>query len=295
MSALLYRPDGALDPADFVETALVRGHRTVRYLLRVLRGTGGFLAGGFPRWCASPRRDPAPPEDADVFCPDEVALARVRCALEAFGHRLVRENRVSFVYAGCWRLLGRSVPPVNVVKPVDEGRVYTRGSMLEVLHNFDFTICKAGIKDERTALVHAAFYADEGARRLRFTRIHTPVTGIVRAIKYSRKGYRISLRELMRVFAFWDEQKRGFRSKVKKILHAKPRADFLGDEAPPDLVRPLETFQDPWGGDGPPVEREEEDRERFDREVDVDLDVAELDEAYSLMSIGHRRRSRGRS
>jgi hypothetical protein len=267
---LIYRPDGPLDRADFVETSLVRGRRLVRYLLRVLRGTGGVIAGGFPRWCCSPLPDPAGFRDVDVFCSDDATLQRVRCALLAFGHALVRENRVSFVHAGRWRLFGLSVPPVNVIKPVDEGRVQTRGDLAEVLHNFDFTICKAGILDETRGLVHVAFRADEKARRLRFTRIHTPMTGIVRAIKYSRKGYKISLRELMRVFAFWDEQKVGFRKKVKKILHVRAGADLF----------PLVDLHEV---------RRDEDRTRFDHEVDVDQDVAELEEAYSLLMVGSRR------
>jgi hypothetical protein len=202
-----------------------------------------------------------------------------------FGHALVRENRVSFVYAGRRRWLRPSLPPVNVIKPVDEGRVLTRGDLLEVLHNFDFTVCKAGLVDETGGVVHFAFHADEKARRLRFTRLHTPVTGIVRAIKYSRKGYKISLRELMRVFAFWDEQKVGFRRKVKKILHQRRRTE------PPlvdlDFSLPVIEVEE-----GPPVEHDLDRDWLFDRENDVDADVAELEEAYSLMMVGTRRRRR---
>lgn len=228
----IYRPEGALDRSDFVESSLLRGKRLTRYLLRVLRGTGGVICGGYARWAASTAEDPVEPGDVDVFCRDEAALCRVRAALERFGHGFVRENPVSYVYAGHGRelfgLWRQACPPVNVVKPLCEGAIRTQGDAWEILHNFDLTVSKAAILDETTALVHFAFAEDEKRGRIRFTRIHTPVSGLLRTFKYVRKGYTISLRETMLLLRKWDEEKLDYRQVAKQISHAKPSNSTSG-------------------------------------------------------------------
>jgi len=72
---------------------------------------------------------------------------------------------------------------------VDEGAVVTIGTLEDILDNFDFTVVRAAILNRHEVMVDRDFMADEGNRRLVFKNIHCPVSSLLRALKYARKGY----------------------------------------------------------------------------------------------------------
>src|SRR5512147_2567540 len=45
-------------------------------LLAALAERGGFCAGGFPRWLASERKEPAPYSDLDIWCAGDMGTAQ---------------------------------------------------------------------------------------------------------------------------------------------------------------------------------------------------------------------------
>lgn len=287
----VYRPEG-LKRDEFVEVKLVRGRGLTRYLLRALRGTGGVIAGGYARWAASTAALPAEAGDVDVFCRDLAAYERVRAVLQSRGHSFVRETRISCVFAGKRRFLRQTCPPINVVKPVNDGAIVTCGDLHEILHNFDLTVSKCGIVDDSTGLAHYAFADDERVGRMRFTRIHTPLTGIMRALKYSAKGYRISLREIMQLFRRWDEDKQGYRTLVKDVLHAPQGSVYVA------LSDATETWDPPLPiGTVTEAEAEPKDLElpKLLETVVVDIDEpVDMNEAYCYLVTGSRRWARRR-
>jgi hypothetical protein len=204
-------------PRDFFEIATKRGHGLSRELFAILHGTGGVIAGGYARFCASPRRDPLPFGDVDVFCRDEASVARVRAVLDARGFVLERETAISWNYHPKRRWFRRSIPPLQVIKPKREGKIDTTGDLREIIANFDFSVVAAGLISPERALVDEMFEADEEAKRLRYRFIHCPVGGVLRVAKYVAKGYEISASEAMKLFADWDARSKSYKSKLKTV------------------------------------------------------------------------------
>ncbi len=109
-------------------------------------------------------------------------------------------------------------PPIQLIKPMKEGRVVSFGSMKEILSNFDFTVIRAGLLDYTLALVDADFIHDEGARILRLKNIHCPISSTLRCMKYARKGYWLPPFNCIKLFLDWDGRDDNYRIKLIEFL-----------------------------------------------------------------------------
>jgi hypothetical protein len=123
---------------------LRRGFTEITRIYDLISGYG-FIAGGYARYCASPKHDPYPAGDLDIFpLRKEGCFEPVRDKFLALGFTLYKENDVSYSFKKApegWE----EVPSIQLIKPADEARMLTYGSPEEILNNFDFSVTRAAI------------------------------------------------------------------------------------------------------------------------------------------------------
>lgn len=181
--------------------------------VRILRALGseGFIAGGYARYiyrCAFSRPETAlPPGDIDVFgCHGDVSHL-----LTPLGYKVSPKKTPH-----SWQLnkIGGGVP-VQVIFPevTDYGRQV--GTPAEVLAQFDFIGNMFAVQyvDRRfvcTYEVDAPIQVDAGV--LTIQAIDDPIAMVARIAKYARKGFRISLGEITRLFETWESRPPAYRT-----------------------------------------------------------------------------------
>ena len=156
----------------FEVVPLVRGFYEVRALHAFITPFDAFICGGYARYCASPRRETALPGDVDIYCPTQEAFDSIKEHLFESGLTQRHENDMALTFKETNDGPFKYCPSIQMVKPINEGRVVARGDRQTVLMNFDFTIVRAAILDADNVLVDADFMHDEEAKLLRIKNIH---------------------------------------------------------------------------------------------------------------------------
>jgi len=210
----------------FVKVPLVRGFTEIKPLYDLITPLGGFICGGYARYCASPRRNPVRPGDVDVYVKREEMYQKVYAALcEHAQIKHENTNAVTFAQPDEGKL--RYTPTVQLIKTIKAGRMVAVGSVRTILKNFDFTVVRAGIINSKTVLVDADFMHDEALTLLRFKNIHCPISSTLRACKYARKGYFLRPLETLKLFDDWDARTDEYREKIRKGLMTQQEIDEL--------------------------------------------------------------------
>lgn len=208
---------------DPVKVPVRRGHGIILALNSLIRrepwsvgssafDRGGWIAGGFARWCCSPSDSPAPADDIDVFFADTGALRATQAHLERLGARVTREVSY-FVELDTGDLLS-PLPPkrLQLIKPfVEDGARSWGPTIRDVVRQIDITVCRVAINSVEHALADPAFEDDERDRIVAPVCINDPVAVMVHSLKYVAKGYSMRSPEIVSVFNNWTSQPGDYR------------------------------------------------------------------------------------
>lgn len=191
----------------YIAVPILRDMHIVGPLIDMI-GRDGFICGGFARYCCSPLPFPVVASDIDIYCYKEESFDVILKRFVAGGWEAGKETSasVSFTLKG--------FPKVQLIKPLQEGKIKFVGLPSEVLDNFDFTVARVAIVPEIGAIADEDFLEDEKAKRLVIKNIHCPVSEIYRIAKYVKKGYWIKIVELLKVFAEWEGRDQEYRDRL---------------------------------------------------------------------------------
>lgn len=214
------------EPAvGWVQVPIMRGVFEIEPLLDLCDQHGGKIIGGYARFCCSTREQPTKAGDVDIFpvgaTEDESKKVYdgLHAALEAGGLKPKHENNVSITYEAATIAPFNRCPTIQLIKPVLEGAVVTRGTVEEILNSFDFTIVRVAINsDRKTATAWASFTDDEQHRKLRILNIHCPISSLLRVMKYGRKGYYMRPVEALKLFNDWDNRDDTYKARMNELF-----------------------------------------------------------------------------
>ena len=201
---------------------VLRGFTEIKEIYDIVYDHGGYICGGWVRYMVSPVANPAPSQDVDVYCPDEDTYLAITEALEMIADGIYT-SAVSTTFN---KFKDRPhIPPVQVIKPRTDGRLVTEGTLQDVLENFDFTICRAGLINSEEAVVDPDFVEDETEKRIRIKNVHCAFGNMMRVMKYHSRGYKVLPSDLIPLFEDWtyarDEE---YRHKLLSGLKASEEA-----------------------------------------------------------------------
>jgi len=206
----------------FEKVPLIRGVCEIAPILEDLKKhSETFVCGGYVRYCASPKRNPVIGRDVDLYSMNEEAFDKIK---KFYDDQLTiqHENDISVTYKKPeWDSDSKYlyVPTIQLIKPVKEGKVVGFGTMEEVIENFDFTVVRIALLDEKTALADADFLHDERHGLLRLKNIHCPISSTLRCMKYAKKGYWLKPLETFKLFLDWDQKSDEYKSKLQDWLN----------------------------------------------------------------------------
>ena len=119
---------------------------------------------------------------------------------------------------------------MQLIKPMEEGVIITKGDVEIILQNFDFTVVRIGLVNQTCALADADFLHDEAKKFLRIKNIHCPISSTYRVMKYNRKGYWPSTGQIVKLFLDWDDRTPEYKSKIIEFLNkTDPTADEIDE------------------------------------------------------------------
>lgn len=213
-------------PAEgWVQIPCQRGIFEIGPVFDLLDKHGGRIIGGYARYACSTREKPVTAGDLDIFPvgatqeESEAVFKALSEALAAAGLKVKHENNVSLSYEVQETGPFRNCPTIQLIKPVLEGAVVTRGTVEEILGSFDFTIVRVALNlDRKTATAWASFDVDEQKKRLRILNIHCPISSLLRVMKYGRKGYYMRPVESLKLFNDWEQRDQGYRARMNELF-----------------------------------------------------------------------------
>lgn len=224
-------------PTGWVQIPIARGVFEVSCLLDLCDSLGGYLIGGYARYCCSQAKEVFPAGDADIF-PVGDTLEASQKVYEAWksklieiGLRIKHENEVSIT----WDASGVGpycfCPTIQLIKPVVKGKIVTSGTLETILGNFDFSVVRVAInRDRKTATAWASFTEDESKHFLRILNIHCPISSTLRFMKYSRKGYWSTPREVLKMFQDWISRTPEYRAEIEDMFTTSAKRELTREE-----------------------------------------------------------------
>lgn len=198
--------------------AVLRGADLVAPLFYGIEGKGNII-GGFVRWMVSPHHDPAPAGDIDIYPNGMEEMADIHSWIYA-NIELKDKGKKPHMTDLSTSFVPAYGPKIQVINPTNTGHIVAKGSMEQILNNFDFTVCRAGLLDLQTGLVDDEFVHDEMRKRINIKQIHCPLGEIKRIAKYAKKGYYVSPAELYKLFADWDQRSDDYKEELRAAISA---------------------------------------------------------------------------
>ena len=209
----------------WVQLPILRGVFEIEPILNLLDIHGGRIIGGYARFCCSERDEPRKAQDCDLFptgATDEECQKvydALKAALLSAGLTVKAENNMSVTFDAEKAPAFKRCPTIQLIKPVEEGAVLTRGSVEDILANFDFTVVRCALNsDRRTATAWASFPKDELHMKLRILNIHCPISSLLRVMKYARKGYYMRPVEALKLFNDWEQRSPEYRARMNELF-----------------------------------------------------------------------------
>ena len=185
-------------------------------------GGEGFICGGFARYVMSPLDKPAIPGDIDIFCMDQDIYNRIYDRLVESDHIRKRHEspiEIKFKYVINDGFFDCSYN-IQLIKPVEIFNMVGKGKIWQILQSFDFTIAKCAIEvgknGEFITWYHEKFENHERYKTLEIENIHCPVSSTLRTIKYVKKGYSITSKEIIKLFADWENREPEWKSMMTR-------------------------------------------------------------------------------
>ncbi len=209
----------------FKEVPIIRGFTEIKDIFLAAKEFGCHILGGYARYCCSPRKSGlAFPGDIDIYAENQTHFDQMGVWLEKNGFTPEHKSPMAWSFKAGAGSQHEYTPKVQLIKPMEQGRIVTEGSLEKILSNFDFSVIRIGLLNERTALADEDFIEDEKKKRLRIKNIHCPISSMVRCMKYARKGYFMRSAEAMKLFQDWDGRDEVYRGGVIDLL------ERLGDD-----------------------------------------------------------------
>jgi hypothetical protein len=203
---------------------IIRGFSEIEHIYNIVKETGSNICGGYPRYMCSPTADPVKAGDVDVFPGDSETLEKARILIQNLGYTVKHENDVSITYANPVNGIHTYHPTVQLIKPVNAGRIDTTGDWENIIDNFDFTVVRIAIKDRISCVADDDFLEDEKRKRLVFKNIHCPVSSLLRANKYAKKGYWLAPRESLKLFKDWDLRSDDYKARLVELFEVADKS-----------------------------------------------------------------------
>lgn len=174
-----------------------RGLTEIKELLYLVNTGGGFVAGGYARYCLSPLTEPVAPRNVDLYCKEAGAYQYLSDEIVRRGGSITFQtsNAISIKPPAKWV----ACPTIQVINPSVMG-----GSPADTIAIFDFTIAMAVLTWEDQGIASKEFEEDEAGMQLRVNRIQCPIGTFKRALKYAKKGYKLSSMEMLKFYRAWD-------------------------------------------------------------------------------------------
>jgi hypothetical protein len=208
-----------IEMTDFVNVPIVRGFREIASLYNAIKNLEGMICGGYVRYCGSPVYKPVPASDVDIYCKDDAVFAGIFYYLKDSNQLEVRhENEISVTFKHPESGPFFYCPPIQLIKPIKEGRVVANGSVEDIIGNFDFSVIRCAIITPNSILADKDFMEDEKKKILRLKNIHCPISSMLRCMKYSRKGYWMRPIESLKLFSDWEGRTVEYRLKIAEYL-----------------------------------------------------------------------------
>lgn len=178
---------------NYVLANFRRGLLEILDILQLLEGRNAYIAGGYARWCVSPRVDSPLPSDIDIFVPDFDTLVAIEKDLVREGFGLLESSALSktWVDANTHRPRPDGFP-INTIQPkIFEGRTLDTRDKYTLLDSFPFSVTRALIISADTIIIDSDLIAHENSKMvvLEGTSNPDPASAILHAFKYVRKGY----------------------------------------------------------------------------------------------------------
>jgi hypothetical protein len=191
----------------FVLVPVRRGIEEMSPLINAALAYGAHIAGGAARWMVSPVANPVPTADIDIFPPDQSVFEALEATLMHMGYEKYRGGRADMALTFMHPGLKSPTRFVQLVVPRKEKHMNTAATNVEeLLASLDFTVSRAVIVSTGYALVDVDFERDERLRLLRVRHIVCPISSVRRIAKYTTKGYRCRMLEIIKLFAEWSRR-----------------------------------------------------------------------------------------
>lgn len=215
-----------------------RGFQEISIIYELAQKNDCVICGGYVRYCVSPLPTPKvkPAGDVDIFPKSEIATTNILNDLKSLGYEVSYENHVCYTLKPIESKRDELdyIPVPQIIKPVIEGKIVTLGTVEEILMNFDFTIVRAALLNDKEALVDDDFEDDEKHYILRLKNIHCPISSLLRCCKYARKGYFMRPAEALKLFMDWNDRGEEYQNKIIALF--KESSKGKKDENNPDGI-----------------------------------------------------------
>ena len=207
LDAFAQRHGASAHDALFVEVPIRRGLELLAPLIEAALSCDSHIAGGAVRWMCSPVAQPTPTEDVDIFPPDSVRLQALEGRLLKLGYQRRAMSHEQMALSFEHPTWASPAKLVQLVLPRQTSHMNTAAAdVKELLSKLDFTIARAAVVGAKRALVDVDFMRDEQLRMLRVRHIVCPISCVRRIAKYSAKGYRSRMLEIIKLFAEWSRR-----------------------------------------------------------------------------------------
>jgi hypothetical protein len=219
----------------FKEIPIRRGFTEIAEVYEDVTRLNGFICGGYARYCASPKKVPFPASDCDIYCKTPEAYHSI---VEIFGKthkgkykfKVRHENDISVTFSNHNTGKYMYLPTIQIIKPVKKGAIASYGTIEEVLGNFDFTVARVAIKDEKTAVCDQDFERDEKANLLSMRVVHCPASALLRSLKYAKKGYYMRPSESIKLFEDWEKRNAEYKKRILELFNSSNFGNITREE-----------------------------------------------------------------
>ena len=224
---------------NLVRIRVRRGSTQLKGIINRAKKFDMHIIGGYVRWMCSTNANPYKPGDVDLFPSEEGKEEAFHEYLLSRGFEVKYDTEQAYTYAKHERLPYRLWPDIQVIKAYNEGRTRTVGTLAEIINNFDFTVVRVGLIDKTYALADPDFIAHERRRVLRWKNIHCPISAVIRAMKYAKKGYFAGPMEIMKLFDDWDGRSDEYKHDLGELFLASQNEEEFCEQQLMQLERLL--------------------------------------------------------
>lgn len=162
-----------------------------------------YIAGGYARWAVLNHEGPRP-GDIDIWLRDDKleTWEETSLALLTLGY----EQRGSTSLSVSWVHKNPDYLPVQLIKPVARPKAgFTYGDPVDVIAYFDFTCTMAALISPTEAFIGPLFWEDNRHKILRIQNARSPISTVLRMMKYGAKGFQADRESVARLFDVYDQ------------------------------------------------------------------------------------------